>query len=678
MTFQYYGPLDPDSRLYQHRMGVATNDGQEIPDLSKFIENACLDAAIDGVKSYFTINGSRQSGKTSTLLDLSQRIKAAGGYPCWLDFQRAYGATPEQSINFTARKILRAIPELGASVKIPDKFEYDGLGFDHWLLELPIPEKKPVVLLIEELGALPIDTRKFLGGLLRGAYMERRDTPWDKVVLVLFGGIELYDMISIEVSPFFNICMNISLLDLNACDTRILVGSGFDKVGDSDAKHLDGLCQSIHALVSGHPYLTQYLGDKALDHYKKNGDLPDDIQSVLSQLNVENSEYFHYLHKSIQKYDLMEVTKSLLQKPIQIYPDENALRRLGLLGVLGQSTETSHSFRNRLIQVSLEKILFSDQKQEAQITPTDDLDIEKETHLIRENMIQGLLERLFDLTCMQTAESRRNLLIKSGIEGLQPRLDVKGSVNEVVTRLFYNLENQPRLNNGYHPLGLFLTGVKALLSLGEQENVNLIDTFIDQYGLMESKVGLTSKNERSVFISYAWGDESERTVDELEQAFAGHGIRIVRDKKDLGYKGSIKKFEQQIGKGQYIILVISDKYLRSEHCMYELVEIDANQDFRKRIFPIMLSDANIYDPNNRLLYIKFWDGKIAKLDKKIKKMPLMTNLNGIHANLNKYAHIRAKFDDLINLISDMNTLTPKMLAASDFATLISAIDTAQA
>jgi len=216
------------------------------------------------------------------------------------------------------------------------------------------------------------------------------------------------------------------------------------------------------------------------------------------------------------------------------------------------------------------------------------------------------------------------------------------------------------------------------LSLGEQENVNLIDTFIDQYGLMESKVGLTSKNERSVFISYAWGDESERTVDELEQAFAGHGIRIVRDKKDLGYKGSIKKFEQQIGKGQYIILVISDKYLRSEHCMYELVEIDANQDFRKRIFPIMLSDANIYDPNNRLLYIKYWDGKIAKLDKKIKKMPLMTNLNGIHANLNKYAHIRAKFDDLINLISDMNTLTPKMLAASDFATLISAIDTAQA
>ena len=73
--------------------------------------------------------------------------------------------------------------------------------------------------------------------------------------------------------------------------------------------------------------------------------------------------------------------------------------------------------------------------------------------------------------------------------------------------------------------------------------------------------------EKAVFVSYAWGGESERIVDELERAFAEHGIRIIRDKKDLGYKGSIEAFEQRIGHGQCVVLVISDKYLRSEHCM---------------------------------------------------------------------------------------------------------------
>ena len=42
-------------------------------------------------------------------------------------------------------------------------------------------------------------------------------------------------------------------------------------------------------------------------------------------------------------------------------------------------------------------------------------------------------------------------------------------------------------------------------------------------------------------------------------------------------------FEQRIGQGQCIILVISDKYLRSEHCMFELVEVDKNRDLRERI-----------------------------------------------------------------------------------------------
>jgi len=668
MKFQYYGPLDPGSGLFQPRTGLATNDGQEIPDLSKFVEDACLDAASDGARSYFTISGSRQSGKTSTLLDISQRIKSAGGYPCWLDFQRVYGATPEQSVNFMARQILRAIPELGSTVRVPDKFENDGYEFDHWLLDLPLPEGKPVVLLMEELGALPADSRKILGGLLRGAFTDRRNTPWNQVVLVLFGGVELYDLVSIEVSPFRNICMNISLLDLNPDATRSLIAMGFGQAGEPDATSLDKLSQSIYAQVAGHPYLTQYLGDKALDHHKKSGDLPVDIQSVLSRLHVENSEYFDYLYQSIQKYGLTGVTKSLLQKKTGGHPDKPAVHRLGLLGVLGQKPETAYDFRNSLIEHCLAKIVL-DQEPEPGMVAAQDSKPEIETQLFRKAKLREISERAYILPSLQSPEVRADLFAKAGLGKMQPELDVPGTGTEAIVSLLERMDAQPRLANGRHPLGMFLTAVKGTVRPPEKGIADLIEGFITQYGLMDSN--------REVFVSYAWGGESERTVDKLELAFAERGLSIVRDKRALNYRGSIREFEERIGRGQCVILVISDKYLRSEHCMYELVQIAEHKEFRDHIFPIVLGDADIYKSVGRLEYIKYWDNQIDELDAAIRGVGKLTNMSGFTADLDKYGRIRARLDDLTQLLGDMNALTPEMLAENGFEALIGAMEAAQ-
>jgi hypothetical protein len=184
--------------------------------------------------------------------------------------------------------------------------------------------------------------------------------------------------------------------------------------------------------------------------------------------------------------------------------------------------------------------------------------------------------------------------------------------------------------------------------------------------------------ENSVFVSYAWGGESERTVDELEQAFSKRGIHIVRDKKDIEYKGSIEEFEQRIAKGECVILVISDEYLKSEHCMYELVEVAKNQNLRKRIFPIVLDDARIYRPVDRLAYIKYWEEKGKQLNQAIKDVEMLSNLAGISSGLDKYVYIRANFDYLTEALSDMNTLTPELHAASGFSTLIGAVERAMA
>jgi len=180
--------------------------------------------------------------------------------------------------------------------------------------------------------------------------------------------------------------------------------------------------------------------------------------------------------------------------------------------------------------------------------------------------------------------------------------------------------------------------------------------------------------EPAVFISYAWGGESERIVEELEQAFADRGIQIIRDKKDLDYRGSIVSFEKRIARGQCIVLIISDRYLRSEHCMYELVDAEDHRELRERIFPIVLRDAKIEKPVDRLSYVQFWDEKIDELNRAIKQVDVLTNITHITAHLEKYARFRASMDHLINILNDMHALTPEIHAAEGFSTLINAVE----
>lgn len=178
--------------------------------------------------------------------------------------------------------------------------------------------------------------------------------------------------------------------------------------------------------------------------------------------------------------------------------------------------------------------------------------------------------------------------------------------------------------------------------------------------------------EQAVFISYAWGGEREEVVNQLDQALRSRGIRIIRDKRDLGYKGSIHAFMERIGQGNCVIVVISDKYLRSPNCMFELVEISEGKAFHDRIFPIVLSDADIYDPVKRLQYVKYWEVKRAELADAMRSVD-PANLQGIREDMDLYDRIRDEISGLTSTLKDMNTLTPDMHRDADFSQLYDSI-----
>ncbi len=185
----------------------------------------------------------------------------------------------------------------------------------------------------------------------------------------------------------------------------------------------------------------------------------------------------------------------------------------------------------------------------------------------------------------------------------------------------------------------------------------------------------TPDSEPRVFLSYAWGGESEAICDRIDAVLAEKGVRLTRDKRDLEFKGSIRDFMRSIGEGQAVIVIISDRYLKSKYCMIELLEIFRQGKFVERIFPMVLSDARIYDPVNLLDYVKYWEDKRNELDRKMRTVD-QANLHGIREDLDLYDEIRDMIARLTDVLRDMLTLSPEVLRQTGFAALVEAIKTA--
>lgn len=179
-------------------------------------------------------------------------------------------------------------------------------------------------------------------------------------------------------------------------------------------------------------------------------------------------------------------------------------------------------------------------------------------------------------------------------------------------------------------------------------------------------------NAFEIFISYAWGGESEKIVNELDAAFQQQGIQLVRDKRDLGFKGIITDFMLKIGEGKAVVTVISDKYLRSPYCMFELLEIYRNLNLSRRIFPIVMPDAAIFEPIPRLQYLKFWQDKKKELDEAIMQFGVDA-ITVIGDDYKMYKKIFDNFGEIVNILKDINSLTPEMHRADNFSTLIDAV-----
>jgi hypothetical protein len=182
--------------------------------------------------------------------------------------------------------------------------------------------------------------------------------------------------------------------------------------------------------------------------------------------------------------------------------------------------------------------------------------------------------------------------------------------------------------------------------------------------------------QTNIYFSYAWSDSNEKEtnreelVNRLYDSLLSDGFNVVRDKVDLSYKGSITEFMESIGKGEAIIVVISDKYVKSPYCMFELYEIARNskfskEEFTKKIYPIFIEFIDFANPAILSTYYDYWEETEKSwkdlIDKRGDKLSIEQ-----FKKYDKTKLIHQNIGQLMDWIIDLNTLNPQLLSENNF------------
>jgi len=175
----------------------------------------------------------------------------------------------------------------------------------------------------------------------------------------------------------------------------------------------------------------------------------------------------------------------------------------------------------------------------------------------------------------------------------------------------------------------------------------------------------------TVFVSYNWGNEV--FVDEIEDALTGKAD-IRRDKTNLKAWGSITDFMKSIRQQDFAVLVISDAYLKSSACLYEVIQLMKDDNWANKTMNLVMDDARaVYDASKRADYIQFWDNKCKELEQKIKPLPTAATTDLIK-ELEKSNTILLSIGAFMAMVADANNPNVNE-AISKIINRISMVDT---
>ena len=259
------------------------------------------------------------------------------------------------------------------------------------------------------------------------------------------------------------------------------------------------------------------------------------------------------------------------------------------------------------------------------------------------------------------------------------------------------------MNYGYQLLGYILDGPKNLngITLGYSNSRKFSDcieafmrktvepfvvalrTYIElDYIDVEDQVENSDANEVTIFLSYCQRDSDVANFidDGLSLAVNGKAM-ISRDIRDVDYHQSFKTFMQSIERHDYVVMIISDNYLKSRNCMFEMLEVIKDNNFKDKLLFVVLSDddkklyknidiervtADVYTNDGAFSYTKYWQDEEKKLEDKIKELGDPTISLNFIKELKLVRKILLDLNELLEFIKDNKGLPLSEHADSRF------------
>jgi internalin A len=107
-------------------------------------------------------------------------------------------------------------------------------------------------------------------------------------------------------------------------------------------------------------------------------------------------------------------------------------------------------------------------------------------------------------------------------------------------------------------------------------------------------------------------------VDRLCDEATKRGHPIQRDQTAMRVGNDIAAFMKRISEGDRVFVVLSEKYLKSAFCIFELYETwrcrrMESEEFLKVVRVYSLADAQIWTSDDRAHCAKFWEQEQARL-----------------------------------------------------------------
>ena len=207
------------------------------------------------------------------------------------------------------------------------------------------------------------------------------------------------------------------------------------------------------------------------------------------------------------------------------------------------------------------------------------------------------------------------------------------------------------------------------------------------YLIHENKSFPQIVNETKLFLSYCQKDSCIADLIDEKLGPQLKYTKITRDIRDTNYKDSFNEFMNSIDQHDFVLTLVSDKYLKSRNCMYEVVQTLKSNKYKDKLHFIIISDqdkkyysesddigAKIYDVLGQAEYIKYWKTQYEDISENITQVNDPSLTVKLSEELNIIKKIQIDIQEFMAYLKDAKGITFSEMMDSSFKDIVECIN----